>query len=77
MLSGEQLLVKARGEARGGHTPCLVSASSVVDSNTERHKANAAGALAAVHFTTPVVCRAIPLPGAGRQPGTLLFGAQS
>lgn len=69
--------MKARGKATGGHTPCLISTSSVVDSNTERHKANAAGALAAVHFRTPVVCRATLLPGAGRQPGTLLFGAQS
>lgn len=42
-LSGEQLLVKARGEARGGHIPCLVSTGSMVDSNAERHKANTAG----------------------------------
>lgn len=75
LLSGEQLLVKARGEAREGHTPCLVSTGSAVDS--DRHKANTAGALAAVRFTSPIVCRASPLPGAGRQPGTLLFGAQS
>lgn len=72
-LSGEQLLVKARGEARGGHKPCLVSTGSTLDS--ERHAANAAGA--AVSFTRPTVCGAAPLPGAGRQPGMLLLGAQS
>lgn len=33
LLSSEQLLAKARGEARGGHTPCPVSTGSVVDSN--------------------------------------------
>lgn len=60
-LSGEHLLVKARGEARGGHIPCLVSTGSMVDSNAERHKANTAGALATVRFTSPIVCRATPL----------------